>query len=149
MCFISILAFVGINVLCGVGILSTPYATKEGGWLGLSILFIFAILSFYTGILLRSCLDSAPGLETYPDIGQAAFGSAGRIVVSVSLIGNLLSFLSEFIFFNLRMKRGGGQILCKLTVFNLLFSLFFLWMQIILYVELYVSKAGSLSECSF
>ncbi|XP_027170413.1 amino acid transporter AVT1C-like [Coffea eugenioides] len=32
----------GINVLCGVGILSTPYAVKEGGWVGLSILFIFA-----------------------------------------------------------------------------------------------------------
>jgi len=78
------LDFAGINVLCGVGILSTPYAAKEGGWVGLSILFIFGILSFYTGLLLRSCLDSEPGLETYPDIGQAAFGTAGRIAISVS-----------------------------------------------------------------
>lgn len=75
----------GVNVLCGVGILSTPYAVREGGWYGLSILFIFAMLSFYTGILLRHCLDSQPGLETYPDIGQAAFGTVGRIVISVSL----------------------------------------------------------------
>ncbi|KAK6144746.1 hypothetical protein DH2020_021566 [Rehmannia glutinosa] len=52
----------GMNVLCGVGILSTPYAVKEGGWLGLSILLIFAVLSYYTGILLRYCLDSQPGL---------------------------------------------------------------------------------------
>ena len=75
-----------MNVLCGVGILSTSYAAKEGGWLGLSILLIFAVLSFYTGMLLRYCLDSEPGLETYPDIGQAAFGTVGRIAISVSLI---------------------------------------------------------------
>lgn len=76
----------GMNVLCGVGILSTPYAVKEGGWAGLSILFIFGMLSFYTGMLLRYCLDSQPGLETYPDIGQAAFGTTGRIFISVSYI---------------------------------------------------------------
>ena len=85
--------FVGINVLCGVGILSTPYAAKVGGWLGLSILVIFAIISFYTGLLLRSCLDSEPELETYPDIGQAAFGTTGRIAISVSLHADLYSYL--------------------------------------------------------
>lgn len=78
--------YTGMNVLCGVGILSTPYAIKEGGWAGISVLFIFAILSLYTGILLRSCLDSQPGLETYPDIGQAAFGTWGRIAISVSIL---------------------------------------------------------------
>ena len=82
-----------MNVLCGVGILSTPYAVKEGGWVGLSILIIFAVLSFYTGILLRYCLDSAPGLETYPDIGQAAFGTAGRFAISVSLPHSIPLFL--------------------------------------------------------
>ncbi|KAL0403497.1 UNVERIFIED_CONTAM: Amino acid transporter AVT1C [Sesamum radiatum] len=76
----------GMNVLCGVGILSTPYAVKEGGWLGLSILLIFAVLSYYTGILLRSCLDSQPGLETYPDIGQAAFGTTGRVAISACCV---------------------------------------------------------------
>lgn len=72
-----------MNVLCGVGILSTPYAAKEGGWAGMSILIVFGVLSYYTGILLRHCLDSQPGLETYPDIGQAAFGTLGRIAISV------------------------------------------------------------------
>lgn len=120
------LEFAGINVLCGVGILSTPYAAKEGGWIGLSILFIFGIISFYTGLLLRSCLDSEPGLETYPDIGQAAFGTTGRIAISVSLHTNLYSYFNSL----------------KSVVSNLFsydFSLFFVWMQIILYVELYVS----------
>ncbi|KAM7266063.1 hypothetical protein ACFE04_003746 [Oxalis oulophora] len=76
----------GANVLCGVGILSTPYAAKQGGWAGLCILIMFGILSFYTGMLLRYCLDSEPGLETYPDIGQAAFGTKGRIVISACCV---------------------------------------------------------------
>ncbi|CAA0814445.1 Transmembrane amino acid transporter family protein [Striga hermonthica] len=76
----------GMNVICGVGLLSTPYAMKEGGWLGLCILMMFAVLSYYTGILLRSCLDSKPGLETYPDIGQAAFGTTGRILISACCV---------------------------------------------------------------
>ncbi|KAK8967415.1 hypothetical protein KSP40_PGU009806 [Platanthera guangdongensis] len=75
-----------VNVLCGAGILSAPYAVKEGGWIGLSILFIFAVLAFYTGILLRHCLDSEPGIETFPDIGQAAFGIPGRIIVSACCV---------------------------------------------------------------
>ncbi|XP_022765412.1 amino acid transporter AVT1C isoform X2 [Durio zibethinus] len=102
----------GINVLCGVGILSTPYAAKEGGWLGLIILFTFAVLSFYTGLLLRQCLDSEPGLETYPDIGQAAFGTAGRIALSaccveyIILEGDNLSSL----FPNAHISLGGFEL---------------------------------------
>ncbi|XP_050386319.1 amino acid transporter AVT1C-like [Argentina anserina] len=87
----------GINVLCGVGILSTPYAIKEGGWIGLSILLIFAVLSFYTGLLLRYCLDSQPGLQTYPDIGQAAFGTPGRIAISIILYVELYASCIEYI----------------------------------------------------
>lgn len=91
-----------MNVLCGVGVFSTPYAVKEGGWLGISVLLTFAVLSYYTGILLRYCLDSQPGIETYPDIGQAAFGKVGRIAISVSLASSIffrhleLHQISEF-----------------------------------------------------
>ncbi|KAL1212564.1 Amino acid transporter AVT1B [Cardamine amara subsp. amara] len=87
----------GVNVLCGVGILSTPYAVKEGGWLGLLILFAFGILCFYTGLLLRYCLDSHPDLQTYPDIGHAAFGSTGRILVSIILYLELYAMSVEYI----------------------------------------------------
>ncbi|XP_075080905.1 amino acid transporter AVT1C [Nicotiana tabacum] len=110
----------GINVLCGVGILSTPYAVKEGGWAGLSILFIFGVLSYYTGILLRYCLDSQPGLETYPDIGQAAFGTVGRIIISIILYVELYSCCVEYIilegdnlsalFPNAHLNLGGFQL---------------------------------------
>lgn len=67
-----------------MGLLSTPYAVKQGGWISLSVLFIFAGISCYTGILLKRCLDSSPGLQTYPDIGQAAFGAPGRLMIAVS-----------------------------------------------------------------
>lgn len=73
----------GLNVLCGVGLLTTPYAVKEGGWLGMLLLLGFGSISFYTGILLKRCLDSSPELQTYPDIGQAAFGRTGRLCISV------------------------------------------------------------------
>ncbi|KAF4346812.1 hypothetical protein G4B88_013282 [Cannabis sativa] len=87
----------GINVLCGVGILSTPYAVQQGGWLGLVILFVFSALSYYTGVLLARCLDSEPGLETYPDIGQAAFGTPGRIIISIILYVELYACCIEYI----------------------------------------------------
>lgn len=87
----------GINALCGVGILSTPYALKEGGWAGLSILLAYAIFSYYTGLLLRYCLDSSPGLETYPDIGEAAFGTTGRVVISIILYMELYACCIEYI----------------------------------------------------
>ncbi|KAK5804257.1 hypothetical protein PVK06_031906 [Gossypium arboreum] len=74
----------GINVLTGIGLLTTPYAVKEGGWLSLTLLLIFGVIACYTGILLKRCLESSPGLLTYPDIGQAAFGITGRLVIAVS-----------------------------------------------------------------
>lgn len=82
-----------MNVLCGVGILSIPYAVKEGGWLSLILLFSMGSMSFYTGILLKRCLDSSPGLKTYPDIGHAAFGFAGRVFVSVSLHSDIYLYI--------------------------------------------------------
>ncbi|XP_042416176.1 amino acid transporter AVT1C-like [Zingiber officinale] len=87
----------GMNVLCGVGILSIPYAVKEGGWLGLILLFGMGSISFYTGILLKRCLDSSPGLKTYPDIGHAAFGLAGRVFISIVLYLELYGCCVEFI----------------------------------------------------
>uniref|UniRef100_A0A1J3GRE7 Vacuolar amino acid transporter 1 n=1 Tax=Noccaea caerulescens TaxID=107243 RepID=A0A1J3GRE7_NOCCA len=87
----------GINVLCGVALLTMPYALKQGGWLGLILLFSFGIITFYTGILLKRCLENSPGIHTYPDIGQAAFGTTGRILVSILLYVELYASCVEYI----------------------------------------------------
>ncbi|KAE8687013.1 lectin-like protein [Hibiscus syriacus] len=87
----------GINVLSGIGLLTTPYAVKEGGWLSLTLLVIFGIVACYTGVLLKRCLESSPGLQTYPDIGQAAFGVAGRLMISVILYAELYAACVEYV----------------------------------------------------
>ncbi|GER54380.1 amino acid transporter [Striga asiatica] len=86
-----------VNALCGIGILSTPYALKEGGWLSLLLLFLFGIITCYTGILLKRCLDSSSQLQTYPDIGQAAFGLTGRMCIAAILYVELYSSCVEFL----------------------------------------------------
>ncbi|KAI3732322.1 hypothetical protein L1987_63526 [Smallanthus sonchifolius] len=79
-----------INVLCGIGILSMPYAFKEGGWLSLVLLMGFGVITCYTGILLKVCLERCHGLQTYPDIGQAAFGYFGRVCIASSCVEYLI-----------------------------------------------------------
>lgn len=70
-----------------------PYALKEGGWSALLLLFSFGIITLYTGVLLKRCLENSRGVHTYPDIGQAAFGTTGRILLSVSY--TLSPFLTD------------------------------------------------------
>eukprot|EP00898_Chlorokybus_atmophyticus_P002696 jgi/Chlat1/3427/Chrsp23S08826 len=90
-------SFNGVNVLAGVGVLSTPYALAQAGWAGLLVLAAFAMICCYTGKLLRACLDSRPGLHTYPDIGEAAFGVYGRMFVAIVLYVELYLCTVEFL----------------------------------------------------
>uniref|UniRef100_A0A0D9Y0P8 Amino acid transporter transmembrane domain-containing protein n=1 Tax=Leersia perrieri TaxID=77586 RepID=A0A0D9Y0P8_9ORYZ len=87
----------GLNVLCGVGILTTSYGIKQGGWFSLILLPLLGGCSCYTGLLLKKCIDSSPSIDTYPDIGQAAFGIYGRIFVSVVLYLELYASAVEYI----------------------------------------------------
>lgn len=85
------------SVGAGVGILSTPYAAANGGWLGLCFLVMFAMVMCYTGILLRRCLDSSAYISSYPDIGEAAFGRRGRWIISIMLYLELYAVSIEFL----------------------------------------------------
>ncbi|KAI4341842.1 hypothetical protein MLD38_026517 [Melastoma candidum] len=95
-CSLSQATLNGINVLCGIGILAVPSAIYEAGWLSLLLLAVFSLVCCYTGVLLKRCLDSSPGLKTYPDIGQAAFGVYGRLIVAIILYIELYASCVEY-----------------------------------------------------
>ncbi|KAL6509017.1 hypothetical protein OROGR_023124 [Orobanche gracilis] len=80
--------FNGVNVMAGVGLLSTPYTVKEAGWASLLVLVLFAFICCYTATLMRHCFESTEGISTFPDMGEAAFGKWGRILISLTGVMN-------------------------------------------------------------
>ncbi|KAK7394496.1 hypothetical protein VNO78_15025 [Psophocarpus tetragonolobus] len=79
----------GLNAISGVGILSVPYAVASGGWLSLALLFAIAAAAFYSGLLIKKCMDKNSNIRTYPDIGELAFGKTGRLIISVFMYTEL------------------------------------------------------------
>ncbi|KAL2898564.1 Amino acid transporter AVT1I [Bienertia sinuspersici] len=89
--------FNGLNALSGVGILSVPYALASGGWLSVTLLFVVAIAAFYTGILIKRCMENDSTIRTYPDIGERAFGKVGRTVISTFMCTELYLVVTGFL----------------------------------------------------
>ncbi|XP_020219602.1 amino acid transporter AVT1I [Cajanus cajan] len=87
----------GLNAISGIGILSVPYALASGGWLSLVLLFAIATAAFYTGMLIKKCMDKNFNIRSYPDIGEVAFGKIGRLVVSVSMYTELYLVSTGFL----------------------------------------------------
>ncbi|KAI8344660.1 transmembrane amino acid transporter protein-domain-containing protein [Chlamydoabsidia padenii] len=86
----SFLAY--FNVVCvvaGTGALSLPYALRQGGWIGLFILFLSWLFSSYTGVILIRCLyhNGRTRLSSYQEIAYDAFG----------IVGSWLAFFFTFI----------------------------------------------------
>ncbi|GAA5795659.1 transmembrane amino acid transporter protein-domain-containing protein [Helicostylum pulchrum] len=70
------------NIVCvvaGTGALGLPAALKQGGWIGLFILFLSWAMSVYTGIILIRCLyaNGKARLSTYKEVATSAFGRVG------------------------------------------------------------------------
>ncbi|OBA27098.1 hypothetical protein HANVADRAFT_52631 [Hanseniaspora valbyensis NRRL Y-1626] len=93
--------FNSINVLIGIGVFALPLGMKYAGWiLGVPMLCIFAVTTFFTAELLSRCLDTDPSLISYGDLGYASFGATGRALISLLFSFDLLgSGVSLFILF--------------------------------------------------
>ncbi|WCJ37427.1 Transmembrane amino acid transporter family protein [Euphorbia peplus] len=89
--------FNGANVLIGVGILSVPVAISEGGWLSLMFLVVVAVVCWYTGLLLKRCMDSDPVIRNYHDIGERALGYKGRALVTFFMNVEMYLFAVELL----------------------------------------------------
>lgn len=89
--------FNAVNILAGVGLLSMPYSIAEAGLSGLGLLVAYAIVCTYTGVLLRRCIDADSRIQTYPDIGAAAFGVPGRVAIAIILYIELFMCSCEFL----------------------------------------------------
>ena len=95
-----------VNILLGVGLLSVPYALKQGGWAGLGVLGLLGCVTNYTGKALirvqaRGSLRDAKTnrerpLTSYEDIGEAAFGETGRAFITAVLYTELVGTCALF-----------------------------------------------------
>ncbi|ONK73861.1 uncharacterized protein A4U43_C03F330 [Asparagus officinalis] len=75
--------FNATNALSGIGVLSMPYALAQGGWSSLVLFLVVILVCCYTGSLIQRCMDADPLTQTYPDIGEVAFGYKGRIAIAI------------------------------------------------------------------
>ncbi|XP_057436000.1 amino acid transporter AVT1I-like isoform X2 [Lotus japonicus] len=80
-----------------IGILSVPLALASGGWLSLFLLFVVAAVTFYTGLLIKNCMDKNSNIRTYADIGELAFGKIGRLIVTISMYAELFLVATGFL----------------------------------------------------
>ncbi|XP_028780545.1 amino acid transporter AVT1I isoform X2 [Neltuma alba] len=53
--------------------------------------------TFYTGVLIKKCMDMNLGIKSYPDIGHHAFGEKGRFAVSITMYTELYLVATGFL----------------------------------------------------
>lgn len=108
------------SVICtmvGTGILDLPYTLRQGGWVAAGFIVLIAAMANYTGKVLVAALWEPGGggrrLGSYAALGEAAFGSPGRLAVHVLQKGVLFGVAAIYIIvsagFLLEGIGGGGS----------------------------------------
>ncbi|GJM93999.1 hypothetical protein PR202_ga10608 [Eleusine coracana subsp. coracana] len=86
------------NVISGLGMLSVPYALAQGAWLSLALFALVGGVCYYTGELIARCLRAGgDAIRGYPDIGQLAFGRAGRRAIGLVMYVELYLVATSFL----------------------------------------------------
>ena len=92
-------AVVQIKAICGVGILSFPYAMREGGLLAVPLCLGIVLLVYYTMALLvkvkvrvnkERAEQQLPPLTTYEDISHYVLGTWGYCLTLAAILGTQL-----------------------------------------------------------
>jgi amino acid permease len=88
-----------VCVIAGSGVLSLPYALSQSGWTGLLLVLFVAFINSYTGKLVIKCLRLPSGtfIKSYSDIGYAAFGGPGRLIVDIFTYLMMLGVVSVYL----------------------------------------------------
>jgi amino acid permease len=93
--------FNSCNILLGIGLLSLPFAFQITGWLiGMGLLILFSLMTWHTGTLLQKCLDydqDNTHSSNFGDLGQVAFGDAGRRFISLIFFLELIAVVVALI----------------------------------------------------
>lgn len=106
--------FNSINVLIGVGLLALPVGIMKAGWLvGIPLLAICGLVTFWTATLLSRLMDTDATIMTYADLGYAAYGARAKLAIlilfSIDLIGAgvaLNVLMSDLLY---ALLQGGGE----------------------------------------
>ncbi|KAL9272202.1 Amino acid transporter AVT1A-like protein [Drosera capensis] len=96
-CTLTQTVFNGFNIFVGIGLLSVPSTVREGGWASVLLLIVYAAVCFYTGTLLRQCLDVNKHVLTFPDLGEVALGKYGRLFLCIVFYIELYFCCVEFV----------------------------------------------------
>ena len=81
-----------IKVILGAGMFYLPFACASMGWAAIALMVLFGCIALYSMSLIAECVDvvyeNKPSWTSisFADLGQAAFGSTGRTLCSVSIV---------------------------------------------------------------
>ena len=90
-----------VNIFVGIGLLSKPYATAQGGWVSLLGLTVACAWAYYSAVYLVYCMHKLK-CYSYPDLGRRIIGSPNLVLFGVFLeSGSALMVMFLFLWKNL------------------------------------------------